>query len=41
LVDYKKGNYSMMVLLPGFYPYRSNIKITGKSEDILLYLVKK
>ena len=41
LVDYKKGNCSMMVLLPGFYPYRSNIKITGKSEDILLYLVKK
>ena len=41
LADYKKGNYSMMVLLPGFKTYRSNIKITGKSEDIQIKLEKK
>jgi len=41
LVDYKKGSYSMMVLLPGFKTYRSNIKVDGSSRDYKIQLEKK
>lgn len=41
LVDYKKGSYSMMVLLPGFKTYRTSIKVDGNSHDYIIPLEKK
>ena len=41
LVDYKKGSYTMMVLLPGFKIYRSNIKVGVSSQDYDIALEKK
>jgi len=41
LADYKNGNYTMMVMLPGYKIHRSRVMVSSKNESILVELEKK